>query len=70
MATDPARARWFAIVAVRIGCTLAAVLGIVLLARGEETGQKLLGAAIVVVALWSMAIFPRALARRWRSPRP
>lgn len=70
MATDPARARWLAIVLVRLGCALAAVLGILLLAPEGDGGRRLLGGAIVLVALWSMAIFPRALARRWRSPRP
>ncbi len=67
---DPARIRWLAMVLVRLVCAMAAVLGVILLAKAEDTGPKLLGGAIVLVSLWSMAIFPRALARRWRSPRP
>ena len=69
MTTDPARSRWLVLVLVRLATAIAAVLGVLLLANGAETGRTLLGAAIVVVALWTMAIVPRALARRWRTPR-
>ncbi len=70
MTSDPARSRWFVLVFVRFVTAGAAVLGIVLLARGEETARQLLGIAIVVIALWAMAVIPRSLARRWRSPAP
>jgi hypothetical protein len=70
MTTDPARSRWLVLVLVRLVTAMAAVLGVLLLARGEELGRKLLGGGIVSAALWTMAIVPRALARRWRSPRP
>ena len=70
MTTDPARSRWLVLVLVRLVTAMAAVLGVLLLARGEELGRKLLGGWIVIAALWTMAIVPRALARRWRSPRP
>ncbi|MFL0414347.1 hypothetical protein [uncultured Sphingomonas sp.] len=70
MTTDPARSRWLVLVLVRLVTAMAAVLGVLLLARGEELGRKLLGGGIVIAALWTMAIVPRALARRWRSPRP
>lgn len=68
MTSDPARPRWLALVLVRLVTASVAVLGVVLLADGEELSRKLLGGAIVVVALWTMAIVPRALAHRWRSP--
>ena len=68
MTSDPARPRWLALVLVRLVAASVAVLGVVLLANGEELSRKLLGGAIVVVALWTMAIVPRALAHRWRSP--
>jgi small-conductance mechanosensitive channel len=68
MATDPARSRWLVLVLVRLAAATVAVLGVLLLANGVETGRKVLGGAIVIVALWTMAIVPRALARRWRSP--
>ena len=65
---DPARARWAAIVAVRLAGAAGAVLGVVLLARAGDTPRRVLGVAIVLAALWMMATVPRALARRWRSP--
>lgn len=68
MTTDPARPRWLMLVLIRLVTAIVAVLGVLLLANSEDTGRKLLGGAIVVVALWTMAIVPRALARRWRSP--
>lgn len=67
MATDPARSRWLVLVLVRLVAACVAVLGVMLLANGVETGRKVLGAAIVIVALWTMATVPPALARRWRS---
>ncbi len=68
MATDPARSRWFVLVLVRLVTALAAVLGIVLLARADGVASKIVGGALVLIALWSMAVLPQALARRWRSP--
>lgn len=70
MATDPARSRWLVLVLVRLATAAAAILGIVLLARAVDTPTKILGGAIVLVALWSMAVLPQSLARRWRSPQP
>ncbi|KQN93123.1 hypothetical protein ASE95_11190 [Sphingomonas sp. Leaf231] len=66
---DPARPRWAAMVAVRLAATAGALLGIVLLGRAQTLAPRLLGIAIVVSALWMLAIVPRALARRWRSPK-
>ena len=65
---DPARGRYFAIVATRIAGAAGAVLGVVLLARAPTIGPKLLGVAIVLSAMAMMAIVPRSLARRWRTP--
>lgn len=69
MTEDPARRRWGAIVAVRLAATAGAVFGVVLLGRAHEWGPRVLGVAIVLSALWMLAIVPRALARRWRSPK-
>lgn len=69
--SDPdttARTRYFALVAVRLIGTAGAVFGLVLLARATETIDKLLGAAIVLAALAMIAIVPRSLAHRWRTP--
>ena len=67
---DPARRRWLALVLIRIGGAAGAVFGLALLARAPDGAwpAKALGIAIVLAALWMMAIVPRALARRWRSP--
>ncbi|MFD1788233.1 hypothetical protein ACFSC3_11680 [Sphingomonas floccifaciens] len=62
-----ARNRWFAIVATRLAATAGAVLGLLLLARATDWPTKVLGVAIVLAALYMMAVVPRALAHRWRS---
>ncbi|MEH3037273.1 MAG: hypothetical protein PGN23_12430 [Sphingomonas adhaesiva] len=67
--SDPALPRWAAMMAVRIAATLGAVLGVVLLGRAEDLPTRLLGLAIVAAALWVVAIVPKALAHRWRTPR-
>ncbi|WP_022687163.1 hypothetical protein [Sphingomonas phyllosphaerae] len=67
--SDPARARWAAIVGIRLAATAGALLGVVLLGRAQTLGPRVLGVAIVLSALWMMATVPRALARRWRSPK-
>ena len=65
--TDPARSRWLILVLVRLAGALGAVLGVVLLARADAWGPRVLGLAIVLAALWMTATVPLALARRWRS---
>ena len=62
-----ARNRWFAIVATRLAATAGAVLGLILVARAHDWPTKALGIAIVLAALYMMAVVPRALAHRWRS---
>jgi uncharacterized membrane protein YfcA len=68
MSTDiQARNRWFVIVATRLAATAGAVLGLILIARAQDWPPKALGVAIVLAALYMMAVVPRALAHRWRS---
>nr|WP_246617186.1 hypothetical protein [Sphingomonas yunnanensis] len=67
--SDPAVARWLALVGVRLAASFGAILGVVLLGRAVTTPTRLLGVAIVLSALWVMATVPRALAARWRSER-
>lgn len=64
---NTARNRWFAIVATRLAATAGAVLGLYLLGRATDWPTKVLGIAIVLSALYLMAVIPRALAHRWRS---
>ncbi len=64
------RNRWLALVGSRLAGVAGALLGLVLVGRAVSTGQRVLGAAIILSALLMIAIVPAALARRWRTPRP
>lgn len=63
------RGRWLVLVFSRVVTAAAAILGVVLAGRAPDWPTKLLGLAIVVMALVVMAIVPRHLAQRWRTPR-
>jgi len=63
-----ARKRWLAITLSRLAGSAGAVLGVILIARAPTIGPKILGTAIVLSALAMMAIVPRSLAERWRTP--
>jgi hypothetical protein len=65
--TDAARSRWLVLALIRLAGAMGAVLGVVLLARADDWGTRVLGVAIVLAALWMTATAPLALARRWRS---
>ena len=62
-----ARRRWLAMAGVRLAATGGAVLGLILIARAHDMPTKALGVAIVLSALYVMAVVPRAMAHRWRS---
>ena len=69
--TDPdtlARQRYYTMMAVELAGVAGAVFGLVLAGRSEETGPRLLGAAIILSALAVIATVPRHMARRWRTP--
>lgn len=63
-----ARNRYFMMVATRIIGAGGALFGLVLLSRAPTLPLKILGMAIVLSALLAMAVVPRSLARRWRTP--
>lgn len=67
-ARDPAESRWAIIALVRIAAAAGAVFGLVLAGRAVAWGPKVLGIAIILSALFMMAVVPRALVERWRSP--
>ena len=67
---DPALGRWAIIATVRIAAAAGAVFGLVLAARAVAWGPKVLGIAIILSALFMMAVVPRGLVERWRSPPP
>lgn len=69
--TDPdtvARNRYFALVGTRLLGVAGALLGLVLISRAETIVPKVIGTALVLSALLMIAIVPRSLARKWRSP--
>ncbi len=68
MSDQQAQRRWFALVGVRIAGTAGAMLGLVLIARAYAWPQKALGVAIVLSALLLIAVVPKSLAHRWRTP--
>ena len=65
-----ARRRWLAITLTRLAGTAGAVFGLILIGRAQALGDRVLGAAIVLSALLLVAVVPKALARRWRTPQP
>lgn len=68
MTEDPARARYYMMVSSQIVAVAGAVFGLVILGKAEVTWIRFLGAGILLSALYCMAVVPRALARRWRTP--
>ncbi|MGJ3629127.1 HAD-IA family hydrolase [Sphingomonas sp. MMS24-JH45] len=65
---DPAFGRWAMMAGVRIAVAIGGAFGVVLMGRSHDLTGRLIGAGIVVAALWMIATVPRALAHRWRSP--
>lgn len=63
-----AQGRWLALVGVRLAGAGGAMLGLILIARAYAWPQKALGVAIVLSALLLIAVVPKALAHRWRTP--
>ena len=65
---DTARNRYFLMTGSRLLGVAGALLGLVLIGRAVAMEQKLIGLALVLAALLFIAVIPRALARRWRTP--
>lgn len=68
MTEDPARNRYFAMVFAQMIAVAGAVFGLIIMGRAEDMVMRLLGAAILLSGLYCIAVVPRALARRWRTP--
>lgn len=68
--SHPSRNRWLLLNGVRLVAIAGALLGVILIARAHTTGPKVLGAALVLAALYFMATVTGALAHRWRSREP
>lgn len=63
-----ARNRYFMMAGVNLVAALGAVLGLVIAGRAQSWELTVLGGAIVLSSLYFMAVVPRAMARRWRTP--
>jgi hypothetical protein len=63
-----ARNRYFAITGVNLAGAMGAVLGLLIAGRAQSTELTLLGDALILTSLYVMAVVPRALARRWKTP--
>lgn len=69
---DPARARFFAIQAVRLGGVLLVFLGMAVWRTDlvADGGVPALGGILMLLGLVELAVVPKLLARRWRTPPP
>jgi len=63
-----AQKRYFLITGVNIVATAGAVFGLVIAGRTNNWEGSILGGAILLSALYVMAVVPRAMARRWKTP--
>lgn len=63
-----ARTRYFMIAGTNLVAVAGAVLGLLILGRAQANHQMILGGALVLASLYMMAVVPRALIRRWKTP--
>jgi hypothetical protein len=69
MSDDPAKARFFALQAIRISGVAITVVGALIIAHKIDLPQEA-GYALFVVGALDALFMPRLLARRWKSPPP
>ena len=60
--------RWLTLTLVRLFLAADAVFGLMLIGRATTLLPKLIGMGLVLGSLLMMALIPRALTRRWRTP--
>jgi membrane-anchored protein YejM (alkaline phosphatase superfamily) len=60
--------RYYLIVAVNMIGTAGAVLGLLIAGRAQEYQMTLFGATVLMSSLYVMAVVPKSLARRWKTP--
>lgn len=63
-----ARKRYYMIVALNMLGTAGAVLGLLVAGRAQNYWVTVFGGAILLSSLYFMAVVPRYLARRWKTP--
>lgn len=63
-----ARRRYFIMTGANLAGAAGAFLGLLILGRSVTTPDMLLGGALLLASLYIMAVVPRSLARRWKTP--
>lgn len=63
-----ARNRFFALALLRLAGAVMVMFGIVIVAGNRDWGPVWAGYALVVLGFLDLALLPRMLARRWRTP--
>jgi hypothetical protein len=63
-----ARRRYFYMTGVNLIATMGAIFGLLVAGRSDALAGQLLGGAILLSGLYVMAVVPRAMARKWRTP--
>ncbi|UYY58282.1 hypothetical protein [Sphingomonas sp. S2-65] len=65
-----ARKRYYLMSGVNLAAAAGAVLGLLIMGRSQATEHTLLGGALILASLYVMAVVPRAMARKWKTPAP
>lgn len=63
-----ARKRYYIMAGINLAGAAGAFLGLLIAGRAVTTPQQLLGGALILSSLYVMAVVPRGLARRWKTP--
>jgi membrane protein YdbS with pleckstrin-like domain len=63
-----ARNRYYIIAGTNLLATAGAVLGLLIAGRSATTEYTVFGCVVLLGSLYMMAVVPRWLARRWRTP--
>lgn len=65
-----AQKRYYLMTGVNLAGAAGAVLGLLIAGRSQTTEHTLLGGALILASLYIMAVVPRAMARKWKTPTP
>jgi hypothetical protein len=65
-----AQKRYYMMAGVNLAAAAGAVLGLLIAGRSQTTEHTLLGGALILASLYVMAVVPRAMARKWKTPTP
>lgn len=68
MDTDPAKARFFILMAVRLFGAISALLGIAIIMKQLIEPSVIIGGLLILIGAFDVMVVPQILARRWKSP--